>query len=77
MRGSPCLAANSSQKLPTEALDSSFNVSSEEESLGFLNGFDHKCSAEIKGADLTALFDEAVTHPLKVPSELRKDLLSL
>lgn len=77
MRGSPCLAANSSEKLPTEALDSPFNVSSEEESLGFLNGFDHKCSAEIKGADLTALFDEAVTHPLKVPSELRKDLLSL
>ena len=48
MRGSPCLAANSSEKLPTEALDSPFSVSSEEP-LGFLNGFDHKCNAEIEG----------------------------
>ena len=41
------------------------------------NGFDHKCNAEIEGVDLTALFDEAVTLPLKVLSKLPKDLLSL
>ena len=44
MKGSSCFAANSSEKLPTEALDSLFSVNSEE-SLGFLNGFDHKCNA--------------------------------
>ena len=64
-----------SKKPPNEALDSPFSVSSEE-SLGFFNGFDHKCNGEIEGADLTALFDEAVTLPLKLPSELPKDLLS-
>ena len=42
-----------------------------------LKGFDHKGNAEIEGENLNALFDEADTHPLKVPSKLPKDLLSL
>lgn len=46
--------------------------------MGILSAFDDKINAEIEGAaDLTALFDEAVIPPIKAPSELPKDLLSL
>ena len=49
-----------------------------EEAVGILSAFDDKINAEIEGAaDLTALFDEAVIPPIKAPSELPKDLLSL
>ena len=76
LQGSPYHIINSSEKHLAEAIDSPFRVSSED-SVGFLGDFDHKITAKIEEADLTAQFDETVIPPFKVPSKLPKDLLSL
>ncbi|KAA0061458.1 putative vacuolar sorting-associated protein 13B [Cucumis melo var. makuwa] len=72
----PSSFTNSSEKHLAKALHSPFNVSNEE-SVGILSAFDHKINAENEGENLTALFDEVVFPPIKVPSDLPKDMLSL
>ena len=72
--GFPCRAVI--DKLNSKTLESPFSVSSEE-SLGFQNGFDFENKEEVEGVELSSLFDEARVVPIKVPSELPKDLLPL
>ncbi|XP_050946913.1 uncharacterized protein LOC127151378 [Cucumis melo] len=72
--GSSCCA--DIDKPTSKTLESPFSVSSKK-SLGFPNGFDFKNNEEVVGADLSSLFGEASVVPIKVPSELPKDLLPL
>ena len=74
LRGFPCRA--DIDKLTSKTLESPFRVSSEG-SLAFPNSFDFKNNEEVEGADHSSLFDEASVVPIKVPSELPKDLLPL